>query len=470
MTARTILAAVAALTVLAGPAYPQQQTDPHARAAAVLQALRSGDAGQYEAAAQANMSQTALARRTPQERAALLARFAGDFGHFGPAEVTDAPEGLRAIIHGLHGQTATLTFTFESAPDHRIAGLAISVEAGQPVADRGPQLPPPPISASMSAAEMQTALDGWFAPMTAHDDFAGVVLIARNGEPFAIRAYGVADRQQHTAIDANTAFNIASIGKKLTQTAIARLIQDGRISMTDTVGDLLPDYPNEGARSATIAQLINMQGGISDFFGPAFDAAPKAQFTTNHAYYNFVSHLPQHFTPGSQTEYCNGCYIVLGEIVERVSGIPFEQFIQQNVFSPAGMTRSAYINRTRPPPNTANTYTRQDQADGAYVSALERAGYSGSGAGGVYSTAGDLLRFDAALRSERLLNSAMTAWVLNESPPTHPHNGAIAVAGGSPGTNALLDSDGHWTVIVVSNVDPPMARLAGEALARALRQ
>ena len=210
----------------------------------------------------------------------------------------------------------------------------------------------------MNATQMGAALDGWIAPFVERDDFAGVVLIARDGRPFLSRAYGPADRERGRVATETTRYNIASIGKKFTQTAIARLIQEGRLTRASTIGELLPDYPNREAHSATIDQLVGMQGGVSDFFGDAFDALPKARFNSNHAYYGYVSRLPQRFAPGSQSEYCNGCYVVLGEIVERLSGTRFEDYIQRVVFAPAGMTRSGYFIAANLPADTAFPYMR----------------------------------------------------------------------------------------------------------------
>ena len=97
-----------------------------------------------------------------------------------------------------------------------------------------------------------------------------------------------------------------------TRTAIAQLIGQNKLALTDTVGKLLPDYPNEQTRAATVEQLLTMRGGIADFFGPAFDAAPKSQFTSNADYFRLVANQPPLFAPGAREQYCNGCYIVLG--------------------------------------------------------------------------------------------------------------------------------------------------------------
>jgi len=135
-----------AILALAGSAAAQNQPDLRARAEAVLHALSSGSADTYEAVAQANFSAAALARRTPEQRAVLVARIASAFGHFEVAEITDAPEGVRAAIRGESGAGAVVTFSFETAPDHRIAAVAFDLSSG----------PPPPQEVAPSARSYVT--------------------------------------------------------------------------------------------------------------------------------------------------------------------------------------------------------------------------------------------------------------------------------------------------------------------------
>lgn len=312
---------------------------------------------------------------------------------------------------------------------------------------------------------MSDALITWLQPYLDHDDFAGVVLVAKNGVPFIEKSFGPADRSTGEPITADTRFNIASIGKKFTQTAIAKLIERQQLSLDTTIGEILPDYPQAETHGATVRQLVDMQAGVSDFFGAEFNAEPKEKFTANHAYYEFVAAMPPRFSPGANTEYCNGCYIVLGEIVEKISGMPFEQFIEENVFKPAGMTHSSY---KRPSENAANLYMRSDGPGSPYVDASGIHGVSGSGAGGGYATAGDLLAFDNALRNGVLLNPEMTAFVLGGAPSEGRNKTPMGAAGGAEGTNATLESDGDWTVIITSNISPPLPERIGLAIADAL--
>lgn len=456
-----------AVPVLASAAAAPTQRE--ARATAIIVALSTGDPAAYERAAQANFAPAMLARRTPQQRAEFVATMHDDFGALTIVKMAPDAGALRADVRGKAGKTAVLVFSFDATPANLIQGIEVRA-GGDDDAANAPAIPPPPITSAMPQAAMSRALDAWLAPFVDRDDFAGVVLIARDGAPFVVRAYGPANRERPIANTEDTAFNIASIGKKFTQTAIAKLIQDGRLKLTSTIGELLPDYPNPAARTATIHHLVTMRGGISDFFVPEFERTDKARFDSNHAYYEFVSKLPQRFAPGTRNEYCNGCYVVLGEIIERVSGTRFEDYVRRHVFAPAAMARSGYFNSASLPANTANSYGRVKGQGSPYENTQPGHGASGSGAGGAYATAKDLLAFDNALRDGRLLNPEQTAWVLGGSVTTGRNPAPLGVAGGSPGTNAILESNGHWAIIVTANVGEPLPERIGIAIARKLAE
>ena len=243
----------------------------------------------------------------------------------------------------------------------------------------------------------------------------------------------------------------AAISQVFTKTAILQLAAAGRLKLTDTLGSLLPDYPQETSRAATVEQLLNHQGGIADFFGPAFDAAPKSGFRSNADYYRFVGSLPPLFAPGTRRQYCNGCYIVLGAIVDRVSGMPYERYVAERILAPADMANTGYPQIDGIEPRLAIGYTRRG-ADSTLRSNVYLHGAAGSAAGGGYSTAGDLLAFVNARRSGKLPKD----------------EGGIGIAGGAPGTSAVVEGGREWTVIVLTNFDPPTGERIGVAIMQAL--
>jgi CubicO group peptidase (beta-lactamase class C family) len=352
-------------------------------------------------------------------------------------------------------------------------GLVVALVSAEPaVAQQGPppggppmaapDLPPPPITPAMNDTQLASALDPWIAGLVAKDAFSGVILVAHNGREMFAHAYGFADRARKTAPGVDTPFNIASVGKMITQTAIMQLVDAGKLSLDDTVGKWLPDYPQAATRGATITQLLNHKGGLADFFGPKFDQIPKSQFTDNSAYYRFVSSQPPLFAPGEREEYCNGCYAVLGEIIAKVSGKSYERYVQDNIFAGARMSRTVFGR----PASAAHAYGKP--RPDAELQVVDNFHGVGSAAGGSFSTVRDLNAFNEALRTNKLTSAKATALILHSKADEQGRSTArIGIAGGAPGANALLTSNGEWTVVVLANLDPPAAS-AGQAIFRTL--
>jgi D-alanyl-D-alanine carboxypeptidase len=330
----------------------------------------------------------------------------------------------------------------------------------------GPPLPPPPIAGSMPPAELSAALDDYIAKLASSGDFAGVVLVAKDGVTIFEKGYGLADRERKIPNTPDVRFNVASIGKAMTRAAIAQLAGQGKLALTDTIGMRLPDYPNADAKAATIDQLLTHAVGIVDIFDPRFASRTDAGPTSNAHYFRMVAPEPLLFAPGADTQYCNGCYIVLGEIVAKVSGMPYEQYVTERIFRPAGMTGAGFLSYGEP--KVALGYEREgDQL----VHRTAEDGRRGSAAGGVFMRAADLLAFDTAIRDGRLLNPKMTAWYLRlTEEPKGRASGRNAIAGGTGGANAVMDATAAWGVFVVSNLDPPAANRLAPAIVGALNK
>jgi CubicO group peptidase (beta-lactamase class C family) len=433
------------------------------RIQAVVAAIESGDAETFEAAAHAHFTPETLARRTPADRRQMVERLKGDFGRIKVGAIDRFRDGrVMLTLNGSTGLTGTLELVLDPANGDRISRLGIQV-GGPP--DEADASAAPPISGSMDRDALAAALDAFLGPKAAADAFAGVVVVARRGAPVYERAFGRSDRERGTLNTPDTRFSLGSINKIFTKTAIAQLVTQGRLALTDTLGTLLPDYPQAISKTATIAQLLEHQAGIADFFGPEFAKADKSQFRSNRDYYRLVSSLAPTFAPGERRQYCNGCYIVLGAIVEKVTGQPYEDYVSREVFQKAGM-RSARSGRD----GGAIGYTRRSpDGEGALRPNTAMMGAAGSAAGGGFATAADLLAFDSALRSGQLADARQTAWLL-DVPAVTPgrSDGHIGVAGGAPGINAILESNAEWTVVVLANLDPPAAQQLGVAIHRQL--
>jgi D-alanyl-D-alanine carboxypeptidase len=456
---------VLALGLAASSPILAQAPNADARVDAFFEALSSGSAVRFEAMAQENFSPEALKRRSVDDRKQMVERVHADFG-----ALTRVGERVREggtfelTVRGKRGEVARIALTLEPVPPHRIERMGI--ERGGPAEE--PTAPPPPeVQGTMTPEALSRGLDGYLQGLAAVDEFAGVVLVAKDGKTLFERGYGLASREDKTPITPELRFSVASIGKAFTKVAIGQLLAQGQLALADTIGTLLPDYPNPEARGATVAQLLDHTAGIADFFGPAFEAAAKDKFRSNADYYRWVAPQPLLFAPGSRNQYCNGCYIVLGAIVERLAGKPYEAYVAENVFARAGMSGAGFLASDGSEPRTAPGYTR-GEPQGALRSNRAMHGLRGSAAGGSYARAADLLAFDNALREQRLLDSQRTAWFLGGATATGRVVGPYGIAGGSAGINAALESDGVWTVAVVGNLDPPNAGRVGSALMKQL--
>ncbi len=277
--------------------------------------------------------------------------------------------------------------------------------------------------------------------LAAAQQFSGVVLIARGGSPVVEKAYG-------TGNNIETAFNLGSINKLFTQIAIRQLAAQGKINLDSTLGRYWPDYPNVGARRATIRQILDHRSGIGGdiFAAPAGKTRHDVRSLAD--YFGLFARDSLEFAPGARQEYSNAGYIVLGLLIERLSGQSYYDYVRTHIYEPAGMTRTAPYPIDSLPPNTAIGYTK----DGSRNTDLLPG--RGSSAGGGYSTAHDLLRFLNAVRAGKIANA--------------PGAGMIGIAGGAPGLNAVMEGElaGGYDVIVLANSDPP----AAERMSRALRE
>lgn len=344
-----------------------------------------------------------------------------------------------------------------------VLGLALIATPAAAQHGQMPTLPGPAVSRDMTDVEIAAGMDPWLTQLNTDGVFNGAVLIARDGREIYAATRGVT-MIDGPALSTDTRFPMASVGKVFTHTAILQLVEAGRLSLDTTVGEIIPDYPQAVTRAATIEQLIFHHGGIADIFGPYFRALPVTQLASNTDYYNMVSQQPPMFAPGEREEYCNGCYVVLGEIIARVSGQSYEAYVAEHIFAPVGMTSTSFTRHDARPPNTAAFMGRPQGPQGPVVDVSRFHGVAGSAAGNVYSTLRDLLTFDNALREGRLVNAQHVAQILRGQPQTGRSTARVGFAGGAPGVNTILQGNGAWTLIILTNREAPTAGAMAQAV------
>jgi CubicO group peptidase (beta-lactamase class C family) len=222
----------------------------------------------------------------------------------------------------------------------------------------------------------------------------------------------LADRGSGLRNTVDTKFNLASIPKLFTATCVLQLVEAGVISLDDTVGMHLPDYPNRGAaKQVTIAHLLMHRSGIGNYWKRL--AELKGPHPDNHRdYLPLFADIPLEHEPGSAFSYSNGGYVVLGLIIEAVTGKSYFEQVQNAVFDKAGMADTGNWRRDANIGNRATPYMRSEETPGEWVDCSSRLEPRGSAGGGAYSTVGDLHRFAMALTRNRLLSPEMTKELL----------------------------------------------------------
>ncbi|MDQ2889725.1 MAG: beta-lactamase family protein, partial [Gemmatimonadota bacterium] len=238
---------------------------------------------------------------------------------------------------------------------------------------RGPALDLLRKPAWRGVASFKARVDSFVTARVAQDLFSGVVAVARDGKITYQRATGIANRSRGIPMALDTKLQLASITKLFTQIAILQLEQTGRLSLSDTVGKFLPDYPNATVRSkVTVDQLFHHRSGVGSFWNAAF-MARHAKVHTVSDYLTLFDRDSLMFEPGTREEYSNGGYVLLGAIIERVSGQSYHDYVRTHIFQPAGMTSTMPYDNRHTLANAAIGYTSQS-LDGPIAGDQRRAG------------------------------------------------------------------------------------------------
>ena len=363
-----------------------------------------------------------------------------------------------------------LKFRFDVDPDkpELLANLEILY------IDRPVDFPPP----RMSEAAIFAALGAKLARDSAADRFSGTVLVTRKGKVAFRGAYGLANRDLKIPNRIDTRFDIGSMNKMFTATAILQLVQAGKMSLSDPVGKYLPDYPNKDlATQATIEHLLTHTGGTGNFFGPEF-AAHRTELRTHADYVKLFGARAPDFAPGGRFDYSNYGMLLLGAVIEKVTGQSYYDYVEKRIYEPAGMARTGSEPLDELRQGSAIGYMRAPQ--GGRVPNVELMAYRGNAAGGGFSTVGDLTKFAAALMENKLLSPANTRLLL-AGKVDMPWGGRYAYGfedlrdtlgyvghgGAAPGVNGtlMIFPTSGYIVAVLSNIDPPFAGRIGSFLA-----
>ncbi|GAA4697613.1 serine hydrolase domain-containing protein [Phytohabitans rumicis] len=292
-------------------------------------------------------------------------------------------------------------------------------------------------------------LDLLIADMAARDVFSGCVLITYRGRTVLSRSHGMADKARSVPNGPDTLFGLMSIAKLFTAVAVAQLAQRGLLRYYDTVGQHLDGFAAEVADRVTIHHLLTHTSGLGDPFGdPGFWEAARTWTSVQQAMDGvggFVRRQTLAFPPGAGSGYSNSGYHVLGEIVARVSGQEYHDYVREHIFRAAGMGSADFYTppRLRDDRRIAHGYYRPEGSADRIENLGEQIFLPGA-----YATCAQLERFAHALWEEKLLNPAYTRLTLSPKVPMLPPPGPVALTvftGYGPGATLAGDrwSYGH---------------------------
>ena len=329
----------------------------------------------------------------------------------------------------------------------------------------------------VESRELAARLDRRLSEMAAARRFSGAALVARDGRVLLSKGYGMANYELDVPNTPQTRFRLGSITKQFTAAAVLLLQERGKLSVQDSVCKHVEDCP-AAWQNVTVHHLLTHTSGIPSFTSmPEYRQTSRLPTTIPETMKRFRD-KPLEFTPGERFSYSNSGYVLLGHLVEKLSGKTYEEFLRENFFAPAGMTRTGYDHNEEVLPGRASGYVRRD---GRLYNANFLDMSIPHGAGALYSTVEDLYRWDQALHGGKLLSAqtlkAMTTPFLSGyayGVGVGPHWGfqSVAHGGGIEGFNTHLVrwNEPRTTVVVLSNIEnvntgPISTALARETLA-----
>jgi CubicO group peptidase (beta-lactamase class C family) len=390
------------------------------------------------------------------------------------------------FFHSMHDSTQGLDFQsieeagdtqvvalFKSKMTDRLITLTVNVESNSPyrIVRLGARRPNPATvgqpAKPRSDEEIRGELESLMKKLAEADVFSGTVLLARDGVPIFQGAYGLANKDYNVPNQLDTKFNLGSMNKMFTAVAVAQLVERGKLSFDDPLSKFLPEFPDaESAKKIKIKHLLSHTAGLGGYFTEAWRNSSRALYrTVDDQIKRAASDERLLFEPGTRHRYSNTGMLVAGKVIEVASGQDYYDFVRENVYKPAGMMNTDCYELDKVNPNLAVGYEKHyDDSGVVYRNNLFEHVMRGGPQGGGYSTVGDLLKFDLALRGNKLVGAQYVSLLLSAKPEQNsPRYGygfgiqeqgkIVGHGGGFIGINSNLDMflDSGWTAAVMSN-------------------
>lgn len=340
-----------------------------------------------------------------------------------------------------------------------------------------PYLEAPP-SGPITPARLAELVEKRIAFAAMRDEFSGACrVVSPTGEVAFEKAYGLASRTPDVPNTLATRFNLGSADKSFTALLAARLVDEGRLSFDTTLAEVLPDYPSpDFARACTIRHLITHTAGLGMLFDRP-DYQRLKPFTRMAELFPAFAVAPPAFAPGTAAAYSNEGFVVLGAVIEAVTGESWYDLVAAHIYAPAGMRSSGHFLTNDLPAGVATGY-RYHEDDHLGLSPRRAnddfRGYRGNSCGGGYSTVADMTAYLAALRAGRILPRTVVDPMVTPAPggigeygmgflvrPLAPGRTLVGHGGGGPhsgidGMSGIVWETG-WAVSIIGNYDSPFA-------------
>lgn len=329
---------------------------------------------------------------------------------------------------------------------------------------------------------VDTLLASRFAPNGA----GAAVLVARDGEILFEQAYGLADVERNLPLSVDTKFRIGSVTKQFTAAAILRLQEAGKLLLTDPLTTHYDGFVR--GDEVTLRHLLTHTSGIHSYTATPQFLRNVEKPTTSADVVSSIKQFAYDFDPGARWEYCNSGYFLLGDIIEKVSGQSYAQYLHDTFFAPLEMPASGVYENASPPAGMA---VGHEFRDGAFRKALDWDMSWAGAAGAMYSTVRDLYRWNEAVFGGRVLSdenlaAALTPVITEQNKNDSSDSGygygwgisrfrgarEISHGGGLHGflSHLLRFPDHAMTVVVLVNSSPPKPRADPGTLAREIAE
>lgn len=281
-----------------------------------------------------------------------------------------------------------------------------------------------PQSAKAAQHPAEKQIDAVFSGVTSPQEPGLAVVVRKDGRTVFLRGYGLCDLRSSLPIDEHTNFRLASFSKQFTAMAIMLLVHDGKLNYDTRLTDIFPDFPAYG-RTITIRNLLNHTSGLvayedlmdKKYAGKSWEEIPQISYAGVLAL--MEQQTATKFPPGSKWEYSNSGYCVLAMVVEKISGVPFAEFLHQRIFAPLKMQNTvAHVYGKDHVANRAYGYTNDA---GVWLETDQSSTSATLGDGGIYSSLDDLIKWDDALRNHTLLSAE------EMNPAVTPENAAAVL-------------------------------------------